>query len=65
MAAARAYVKAIRNVEKRRYAEAYLAYLQGSAPEPDTASYRLTYMGAQAVRLGLAQLDRSGSLTGR
>lgn len=65
MADARAYVKAIRNAEKRRYAEAWLAFLQGSGPEPDRGEYRLTYMAVQAVQLGLASLDRSGSLTAR
>jgi hypothetical protein len=64
MHAARAYVRAIRNTEKRRYAEAYLAFLTGGA-EPDKAEYRLSYMAMQAVRLGLAQLDQTGSLTRR
>jgi hypothetical protein len=54
---ARSYVKRIRNPEKRRYAQAYLAYLTGG-PKPDTADYRLSYMGAQAVRLDFAAMNR-------
>jgi len=64
MAEARRYVRAIRNDRKRRYAEAYLAYLQGGV-EPDREVYGLTVMGAQAVQLQLAALDRTGTLIAR
>jgi hypothetical protein len=65
MSAARAYIKAIRNDAKRRYATDYLAYLQHGGGEPERDAYGLTYMAAQAVRANLAQLDQTGTLTRR
>lgn len=49
-----AYIGAIRNHAKRRYAEEYLDYLAGNRAEPDSGT--LSYMGAQAVRNRLREL---------
>ena len=63
------YVRSIRNVSKRGYAEHYRAYLiavsclKGGADrpdliEPDWQNANLSYMGAQAVRMRLAEYFR-------
>ncbi len=55
MKEADSYVVKIRHKAKREYAQKYLAYLRGEAPQP-TCPKELTYMGAQAVRLNLDSL---------
>ena len=54
-AIARRYVRGIRNKAKRDYAERYLAWLLNGEEGPEPDSTGLSYMGAQAVRLTLAQ----------
>ena len=58
-ASAEAYIRGIRNADKRAYAIAYLAFLRDSGPalEPDAPG--LSYMGAQAVRLALSEAVRA------
>lgn len=51
------YIKHIRNDAKREYAKAYAAYLLDGKPEPDRGT--LGYMGAQAVRMNLAELIKT------
>jgi hypothetical protein len=52
-----AYIRSIRNPLKRQYAEAFARYLASGeeGPEPDRGA--LSYMGAQAVRLRLYDLN--------
>lgn len=54
----RRYIRAIRNDAKRRYAEAYAAWLDSGrrGPEPDRGS--LSYMGAQSVWMALEGMLR-------
>ena len=51
------YLNLIRNADKRRYGFAYLAWLRNHAVgvEPEEPA-RLSYMGAQAVRLKLGEI---------
>ncbi len=62
-AAGMRYVRSCRNREKRAYALAYLAHLIAPDrwPVPSTACYALSYMGAQAVRLSLAEAVKGGA----
>ena len=50
------YLRGIRNKQKREYAEAYLNHLLGKSIEPQSDSYGIGYMAAQAVRLQLAEI---------
>ena len=52
------YIKRIRNPHKQRYAMDYAVYIQEQCriPEPDTSSYNISYMAAQAVRTELHEL---------
>lgn len=52
--AAYRYIAKIRNPAKKEYAHAYLGYCQGQRTEPERGS--LSFMGAQAVRIALAEL---------
>ena len=52
------YIKKIKNKEKRLYAEYYMAYLLGHGKKPDPKSFKLSYMGAQSVRLQLVDFAR-------
>ena len=53
--AALAYIRRIKNVEKQRYARAYLSWVMtGHGEEPTTT---LSYMGKQSVWMALARLD--------
>jgi hypothetical protein len=55
---ARRYVNAIRNDAKRDYARAYLLWLQcGRQDAEPTRPEGLSFMGAQAVRHRLADLQ--------
>ena len=51
---AKAYVRAIRNVNKRRYADLYLEYLLGRRSEPGRID--LSLVAAQAVERNLREL---------
>jgi len=53
--AAHRYVRKIRNDAKREYAERYLRYRLGLAAEPESPA-NLSVMGAQAVRISLAEI---------
>jgi hypothetical protein len=52
---AEAYVKKLRNLQKKAYAEAWIKYAFDGGPEPMVHGYNLTFMGAQAVRLTIGQ----------
>lgn len=52
------YARSCRNREKRAYAIGYTAHLIVGRAEPDTRTFDLSYMGAQAVRLALAAIER-------
>ena len=48
------YIHSIRNAAKRTYAESYAKFLDAGEPEgQEPARDKLSYMGAQAVRLSL------------
>jgi hypothetical protein len=49
-AAARKYIKRMRNTRKQCYACAYFNYRRGFERHPNQDDYGLTFMGAQAVR---------------
>jgi hypothetical protein len=50
------YIARIQNPEKRRYAlDLFSHYFYDTLKQPDTSDYNLSYMGAQAVRLALAE----------
>ena len=51
------YIRRIRNPHKRAYAWAWLAYCKGDAEHPARPT-ALSSMGAQAVRLRLAQPEQ-------
>lgn len=51
---ARAYVRRIKNENKKKYARAFLEYILSGGTEPDKGE--LGEMGAQAVRIQLRQL---------
>lgn len=51
-----AYVGRIRHLKKRAYAEQYVAWKLGNGAEPEFAASGLSYMGAQAVRLAVAEM---------
>jgi hypothetical protein len=53
---ARAYVHSIRNQAKAKYAHAYADFLLGYGQEPDSRTFQLSFMGAQAVRLQLSDI---------
>jgi hypothetical protein len=56
---AKSYVRRIRNTAKRAYAENYLDFLTGKAPnEPDPSVYPISYMAAQGVRMQLDNLRK-------
>ena len=50
---ARAYVDSLRNRAKADYAHAFADFLLGYGQEPDSRTFELSVMGAQAVRLAL------------
>lgn len=50
---AEAYIRNIRNVGKKRFAEAWLKYCEGKSTEPEREEFGISVMGAQAVRLSL------------
>ena len=54
------YISRIRNLEKRRYAQDYANFITGGGTEPDTSQYQLSEMGAQAVRMQLAEISKKG-----
>ena len=55
--AAQRYIRRIRNLRKRHYANVYLDHLLGILPEePDWGD--LSYMAAQAVRMDLSAILR-------
>ena len=58
MNTAESYIRRIRNVSKRAYAEAYLRWLRAGRPEHQEPlrPNNLSYMAAQAVRLELYDL---------
>ena len=49
------YLNLMRNAGKRQYGFAYLAWLRNGAVglEPERQTFKLSTMGAQAVRMGL------------
>jgi hypothetical protein len=49
-----AWIRAIRSAKKREYAYGWLAYCVGDKPKPEPGG--LSVMGAQAVRMALAEL---------
>ena len=53
------YARSCRNHEKRQYAIGYAAHLLTGREEPQTESFDLSYMGAQAVRLSLGDILRA------
>jgi hypothetical protein len=54
-AAAAAYVRRIRNVQKRAYAAQYLAWFTGQRSQDPNAE-GISYIAAQAVRMEIARL---------
>jgi hypothetical protein len=60
------YIHAIRNPFKREYAEHYANYLamfnRGEGDEPEY-NKKLSYMGAQAVRMHLSELYRQAGIS--
>lgn len=59
--AVQSYIRRIRNAEKRAYAEAFWAAVYNEAAHgvsnyPDSSTYDLSYMGAQAVRMSISDL---------
>ena len=58
MNTAESYVRRIRNLSKRYYAEAYLRWLQAGRPEHQEPlrPANMSYMAAQAVRHNLFDL---------
>jgi hypothetical protein len=45
------YLKTIRNAEKRRYAEAYLAHVTTGAADPDVRRFNIRNWSPQDVRI--------------
>lgn len=52
------YVNRMKNQRKKAYGQEYMAYLLGKRNEPDYKDYNLSYMGAQAVRIGLMNIQK-------
>lgn len=52
--AARRYLAAIRNTDKREYGVRYFAYLRGAAHDPEPVN--ISTMAAQAVRMRLEEI---------
>lgn len=50
------YIRAIRNDAKRAYATAYFNWIRGTELEPDSSTFKLSAMGAQAVRLQIDEM---------
>ena len=53
------YARSCRNRVKRQYAEDYADYLDGFTEQEPSRPETLSYMGAQAVRLSLADIART------
>ena len=49
------YANLIRNTEKRRYAQAYIAWMRNGA-EGVEPQWKCSYMAAQAVRMEIASM---------
>lgn len=63
MHSAESYVRRIRNVSKRAYAEVYLQWLRaGRSGQEPLRPNNLSYMAAQAVRLELYDLTAAHTL---
>ncbi len=50
-----AYLRSIRSPAKKAYAKAYATFLEVGGTEPERGT--LSYMGAQAVRMHLSDLE--------
>jgi hypothetical protein len=50
------YISHIRNKNKQAYAFKFREYLWHRIPEPDSKSFNISYMAAQAVRLELHRI---------
>lgn len=50
------YIRSIRNAAKRAYAEQYLKWYTNPPTEAEPDRGALSYMGAQAVRINIAEI---------
>jgi hypothetical protein len=55
-----AYVRKIRNQQKRAYAERFHEYLANGRPLPEHDEFTCSYMAKQAVQIRLYEILRSG-----